>query len=216
MIESPTPEIDWTASCPSVSRDSTSPVRVTSKNVGSMRITRRVDRAANVGDDALAEPRNQIETQRRERAEHDGGREERDEIAVDRRGVAARRGPGRSGSAARSATRAARAAAIEQSAERRGEQRQWGQQIGHEPRKGLNELPCGRSSGAWSHGSSVARKPEVRIVSVLAICEGSGILPAPSSVAKTPHFPQHSARHRSRIRRTHRLLQIRDDRRGNV
>ena len=48
----------------------------------------RVDRVANVGDDALAEPRNHVETQRRERSERDCGREERDEIGIDRRGVA--------------------------------------------------------------------------------------------------------------------------------
>ena len=38
-IEMPTPEIDCTSVVSAVSRDSTSPVRVTSKNVGSMRMT---------------------------------------------------------------------------------------------------------------------------------------------------------------------------------
>ena len=39
VIEMPTPEIDCTSVVSAVSRDSTSPVRVTSKNVGSMRTT---------------------------------------------------------------------------------------------------------------------------------------------------------------------------------
>ena len=39
VIEMPTPEIDCTSVVSAVSRDSTSPVRVTSKNVGSMRMT---------------------------------------------------------------------------------------------------------------------------------------------------------------------------------
>ena len=76
VIEMPTPEIDCTSVVSAVSRDSTSPVRVTSKNVGSMRMTLRVHGVAHVGDDALAEPRDEIEAQRRERAEHDGRREE--------------------------------------------------------------------------------------------------------------------------------------------
>ena len=38
-IEMPTPEIDCTSVVSAVRRDSTSPVRVTSKNVGSIRIT---------------------------------------------------------------------------------------------------------------------------------------------------------------------------------
>ena len=39
VIEMPTPEIDCTSVVSAVSRDNTSPVRVTSKNVGSMRTT---------------------------------------------------------------------------------------------------------------------------------------------------------------------------------
>ena len=39
VIEMPTPEIDCTSVVSAVRRDSTSPVRVTSKNVGSIRTT---------------------------------------------------------------------------------------------------------------------------------------------------------------------------------
>ena len=48
----------------------------------------RVHRVAEVGDDALAEPHDEIEPQRRKRAEHDGGREKCDEVAIDRCSVA--------------------------------------------------------------------------------------------------------------------------------
>ena len=40
-IDSPTPDSDWMSVVSVVSRDNTSPVLVTSKNAGSMRITRR-------------------------------------------------------------------------------------------------------------------------------------------------------------------------------
>ncbi len=88
VIERFTPAIDCTSVVSAVSRDSTSPVRVTSKNVGSMRMTRAVDVGAQVGDHALAEPGDQVEAQRGEDAEGAGGGEERDEVAVDGLGAA--------------------------------------------------------------------------------------------------------------------------------
>ena len=50
----------------------------------------RVHGRAQVGDDALAEPGDEVEAQRGKHAEHCGGRQEREEIAVDGVGAAGR------------------------------------------------------------------------------------------------------------------------------
>ena len=88
VIEMPTPEIDCTSVVSAVSRDKhfarardLEERRVHANDV-------RVHGVAHVRDDALAEPRHEIEPQRREHAEHDGRGEKQHEIPVDRGRVA--------------------------------------------------------------------------------------------------------------------------------
>jgi hypothetical protein len=122
----------------------------------------RIDRAADVGDDALAEPRDEIEAQRRERAEHDGGAQERDEVAVDRRRVADHEAfvdqeP------QRDRQRELRPGRDEQRADGRREHAPMGCQVRRERAQRLERRAFRPFFGCVSHVSSVARNVEDRL-----------------------------------------------------
>ena len=69
MIDRLTPAIDCTSVVSAVSRDSTSPMRVTSKKRRIHADDACIHGGAQVRDHALAEPRDEIEAQRRENTE---------------------------------------------------------------------------------------------------------------------------------------------------
>ena len=84
-----------------VRRDSTSPVRVTSKNAGVRPSTLVEHRLADIGDDALADPGHEIEARGAGNAHHRGDRDEGEEILADAGRPARHRSRGRSGRARR-------------------------------------------------------------------------------------------------------------------
>ncbi len=110
MLRSATDTVDpttvWMSVVSAVRRDSTSPVRVTSKNSGVRPSTLGEHGLADVGDDALADPGHEIEARRARHAHHGRHRDEGEEILPDERrrlaveargrsaGVRRRAGPG--------------------------------------------------------------------------------------------------------------------------
>jgi hypothetical protein len=77
------PTTAWIRVVSVVRRDSTSPVRVVSKNSGLLAGPRGVDRAADVGGDALAQPGHHVEARRGGHAQHRGDPEQGQEGGVD-------------------------------------------------------------------------------------------------------------------------------------
>ena len=82
-IEMLVPTTAWISVVSAVRRDNTSPLWVVSKNCGLCVMTCRIDRAADVGRDALAQPRHDVKARRGRNREHAGHAEQREKIQID-------------------------------------------------------------------------------------------------------------------------------------
>ena len=95
-LRRPIDRLEPTTVCTSVvsvvRRDSTSPVCVRLEELRALPHHVRVDRVAQVGGDALAEPAHHVEARRREHAERDADAEQREEVLAQRHHPRARVG----------------------------------------------------------------------------------------------------------------------------